>query len=288
MWASLQSCEDIEPSVPGLQVPPQPSAQVLLVTRQPTLVSDVCHLSQRGIVCSGVGGTLSQRQAAWGGGRLHTRCLLVVPALGQTDRQTDSTLPPLLDPVAVPIRQAAAQSQRNWGRGSRWPQLPPGSLCSFPLNRMGSRMFGGGGPAASSWGSPSPSVRLLCQPASPRSPGGPSRPTPSFPQVSVTSGVPPPRTPQQKALGTVCLHSPYHTGPLELVTGEPRDASPPLHFHDHHPPQTTMNPSPDLNRPFSDLRVDKVGSTFPWITGLPLSSCVALDRIPVFSPASQQ
>ena len=51
------------------------------------------------------------------------------------------------------ISQAGSspESMRNWGRGSRWPQLPPGSPCSFPLNRMGSRMFGGGGPAASSW-----------------------------------------------------------------------------------------------------------------------------------------
>lgn len=50
---------------------------------------------------------LSQRQAAWGGGRLDTLCLLVVPVRGQTD----GTLPPLLDPVAVSLRQAAAQSQ---------------------------------------------------------------------------------------------------------------------------------------------------------------------------------
>lgn len=95
-----------------------------------------------------MGGDAESAPSSLRGGRLDTLCLLVVPALGQTD----GTLPPLLDPVAVPIRQAAAQSQRNWGRGSRWPQLPPGSPCSFPLNRMGSRMFGGSGPAASFWG----------------------------------------------------------------------------------------------------------------------------------------
>lgn len=120
-----------------------------MVARQ-LVVSDACLLSSWGIVCSR---GLSQRQAAWGVGGATPAACWWCQLWG---RQT-APFRSLLDPVAVPGRQAAAQSQWGVGRGcSRWPQFPPGSPCSLPSSRIWSRVLGGGGPA------PLPAV-LPCQ-----------------------------------------------------------------------------------------------------------------------------
>lgn len=91
---------------------------------------------------------LSQRQAAWGGWEAR-HPLPTGGASSGADRRYPSA--PAGPCCCISQAGSSPESMRNWGRGSRWPQLPPGSPCSFPLNRMGSRMFGGGGPAASSW-----------------------------------------------------------------------------------------------------------------------------------------
>lgn len=77
--------------------------------------SDACLLSPWGIVCSR---GLSQRQAAWGVGSATLAACWWCQLWG---RQT-APFRSLLDPVAVPHRQAAAQSQ--WGVGGAAPDGP--------------------------------------------------------------------------------------------------------------------------------------------------------------------
>lgn len=103
------------------------------------MVSDACQLSSWGIVCSR---GLSQSQAAWGVGGATPAACWWCQLWG---RQT-APFRSLLDPVAVPGRQVAAQSPWGGGCCSRWPRLPPGSPYVGVMGPVSGLVLRGGDP----------------------------------------------------------------------------------------------------------------------------------------------
>lgn len=187
------------------------------------MVSDACQLSPWGIVCSR---GLSQRQAVWGvGGETPASCWWCQ----LWGRQT-APFHSLLDPVAVPGRQVAAQSQQgSWGCCSRWPQLPPGSPCSLPPSRLGLGRLGVVGLL--------PPPRAAAEGRGPRKPPmpAPPRPVPSplkhlLPPHSPSQGVAAPQVLQHlKVPGAPHLHSTAVQAPRSLAPKQLRSPATPAH-----------------------------------------------------------